>query len=135
MIKKNFHLIFIALAIVVIIYGFFFSNINSKRILKYPKYTIAKIISDWHYKNNTGIGVDYIYYVGNKKYNYTINIDLQKNEKYLLIYDSLKPSNCRILGIYPIADSIIAPTNGWRYKEIPIEVDSNEIKEYIRKYK
>lgn len=134
-VKKNFHIILIILVIILIIYGFISSNINYNRLLKYPKYTIAYIVSDWHHKGNTGVGVDYVYYVNNKKYNYTINLNLKKNEKYLLVYDSLKPDNCRILDIYPfIHNNIIVPLNGWKYEEVPMPIDSIEIKEYIKSY-
>ena len=122
----------IAMAIVVIIFGYIYSNNNLKNLIKYPKYTIALIISDWHHKNNHGIGVDYEYSVNEKRYNYTINLDLKKEAKYLLVYDSLKPSNCRILEMYPIIEDVQPPINGWKYNNVPIKIDSIEIIEYLK---
>lgn len=136
MLKKNFHIIFIVFAVFVIIYGFISSNINSKRLIKYSKFTVAEIISDWHYKNNTGIGVDYVYSVNNRKYNYTINLDLKKGERYLLVYDSLIPSNCRVLDIYPILDKeITPPANGWKDKDVPIVLNTKSVIDVVKTYK
>ncbi|MDV7696744.1 hypothetical protein N6B72_07425 [Chryseobacterium soli] len=104
-----------------------------KNLIKYPKYTTTLIISDWHHKNNHGIGVDYEYYVNKKRYSYTVNLDLKKNNKYLLIYDSLKPSNCSVLEMYPIIDNNIqTPLNGWKYNDVPIKIDTSEIIEYLK---
>lgn len=131
MIKKNIHILVIGIVAVVIICGFIISSINSKRLIKYTKYTTATVISDWHHKNNTGIGVDYEYYVNRRRYEYTINLDLKKNEKYLLAYDSLKPSNCLILETYPLNQNINSPINGWNINELPIPVDSTIINNLI----
>lgn len=118
-----------------IVCGFIISGINFKRLIKYTKYTTAIIKSDWHHKNNTGVGVDYEYSVNGKSYEFTINLDLKKNEKYLLAYDSLKPSNCQILEIYPLSKNIISPVNGWNLNEIPVKVNSEEIFNYINEMK
>lgn len=135
MIKKNFHILIMGILVLVIVCGFIISGINSKRLLRYTKYTTATITSDWHHKNNTGVGVDYEYYVNGKSYEFTINLDLKKNEKYLLAYDSLKPSNCQILEIYPLNKNIISPINGWDLNKIPFKVNSEEISDYIKKMK
>lgn len=118
-----------------IICGFMISGINSKSLLKNTKYTVATVTSDWHHKNNTGVGVDYQYYVNQKSYEYTINLDLKKNEKYLIAYDSLQPSNCQILEIYPLNQNIISPINGWNLNEVPININGEEILDYIKKTK
>lgn len=131
MIKKNIHILVIGIVAVVIIYGFIISSINSKRLIKYTKYTTAIVTSDWHHKTNTGVGVDYEYHVNGRKYEYTINLDLKKNEKYLLAYDSLKPSNCVILETYPLNQNVISPVNGWNINELPIPVDSTTINDLI----
>ena len=120
------------MAIAVIIFGYIYSNNNLKNLIKYPKYTTAIIISDWHHKNTHGIGVDYEYYVNEKRYSYTVNLDLKKNNQYLLVYDSLKPSNCSILEMYPIIRDIPVPINGWKYNDVPIKIDSIEIIEYLK---
>ncbi len=135
MIKKNFHILIMGIVALFIICGFIISGINSKRLIKYTKYTTAIIKSDWHHKNNTGVGVDYEYSVNGKGYEFTINLDLKKNEKYLLAYDSLKPSNCQILEIYPLSKNIISPVNGWNLNEIPVKVNSEEIFNYINEIK
>lgn len=135
MIKKNLHILIMSLVVIVVAYGFVISGINSRRLLKNAKYTVATVTSDWHHKNNTGVGVDYEYYVNEKSYGYTINLDLKKNEKYLIAYDSLKPSNCQILEIYPLTQNIISPINGWNLNELPIKINSEEIFDYIKKNK
>ena len=135
MIKKNFHFLIMGIVALFIVYGFIISGVNSKRLIKYTKYTTAIIVSDWHHKNNNGVGVDYEYYVNGKSYEFTINLNLTKNEKYLLAYDSLKPSNCQILEIYPLNKNIISPMNGWNLNEIPIRVNSEEVFNYIKEIK
>ncbi len=132
MIKRNFHVLMIVIVIIIIICGYILSNINYNRLLKYTKYTSALITSDWHHKNSTGVGVDYEYYVNGKKYEYTINLDLKKNEKYLLAYDSLKPNNCRILEIYPLNTDLVSSSDGWRFDEIPIKVNHQKIIQYLK---
>lgn len=135
MIKKNLHILVISIVVIVIVFGFIISGINSRRLLENAKYTVATVTSDWHHKNNTGVGVDYEYYVNEKSYGYTINLDLKKNEKYLIAYDSLKPSNCQILEMYPLNSDIISPINGWDLNELPIKINSEEVFDYIKKNK
>lgn len=131
MIKRNLHILVMSIVAVLIVYGFIISGIDSKRLLRNTKYTITTVTSDWHHKNNTGVGVDYVYYVNGKSYGYTINLDLKKNEKYLLAYDSLKPSNCQVLQMYPLTEDVSSPVNGWNLHGIPIKVDSLAIVQYI----
>lgn len=57
-----------------IIRGYF----STKSLLRNPKYTTAIIVNDWHHKNDNGIGVDYEYFVYNKRYVSTKNLDLKK---------------------------------------------------------
>lgn len=135
MIKKNFHFLIIGIVVLFVVYTFIISGVNSNRLITYTKYTTATVISDWHHKNSTGVGVDYEYHINGKSYEFTINLDLKKNEKYLLAYDSLQPSNCQILEIYPLKKNIISPINGWNLSEIPIKVNSEEIFNYIKEIK
>jgi len=111
---------------------YIWSGINSERLLKYAKYTDATVVSEWHHKNNTGIGVDYEYKVSGRKHEFTINLDLKKNGKYLLAYDSLKPGNGQILEMYPLPENIRAPENGWHLNELPFKADRQEILGYIK---
>ena len=134
-IKKYFHVIVIFLVVAVIIYGYIDAKINSEQLVRYPKYTIAIITSDWHHKNGRGFGVDYKYSVSGKVYDLTRDVKVKKGEKYLLIYDSVKPRNCLVLEMYPIPDSIEIPENGWQYEDVPIKIDSSKIKEHIENYK
>ena len=78
--NKNLHFVIILLLVIITGYWYFISVNGLKSISKRPKYTTALIISDWHHKNSTGIGVDYEYYVNAKKYSNTINIDLKKGK-------------------------------------------------------
>ncbi|SEN12703.1 hypothetical protein SAMN05421856_1253 [Chryseobacterium taichungense] len=130
-IDKYFHLICIGMGIIIIsiimINGYF----NNKKILKAPKYTIALIISDWHHKNTNGIGVDYEYFVNKKRFLSTINLDLKKNDKYLLIFDSLQPKNNTLLETYKVDKIFNAPDNGWLLSELPIKVDTVKIKNTV----
>lgn len=130
-IEKNFHLILISILSIVIGYWYISSLNGLKNISKRQKYTIALVISDWHHKDNNGIGVDYEYFVNNKKFSNTINLDLKKEQKYLLVFDSIIPENNVLLDIYPINDLSSVPLNGWRIDELPIKVNSREINNKI----
>ncbi len=133
--NSKYPLIIILIVIAVILYGYFNANKNKAKLLNNYKFTVARITTDWHYKNDNGIGVDYEYDVNKKKYSSTVNVDVKNNETYLLIYDSLNPRSCLVLEMYPIYDSIEPPKNGWKYEEVPIRVDTLRIKEHINKYK
>jgi len=129
--NKNLHFVIILILVVIIGYWYFNSMNSLKDISKNPKYTTALIISDWHHKNNTGIGVDYEYYVNTKKYSNTVNLDLKKGQRYLLVFDSIAPENNVILDIYPMDNRFLSPVNGWSINELPIHVDSTAINDII----
>jgi len=135
MMNNKMPLIIISIVIAIIFYGYLDANNNKEQLLKNFKFTVARITSDWHYKNDNGIGVDYEYFVNKNRYSSTVNVDVKKNETYLLVYDSIKPRNCLVLEMYPIYDSIEPPKNGWKYEDLPIKVDTLRIKEHINKYK
>ncbi|GEN69684.1 hypothetical protein [Chryseobacterium rhizosphaerae] len=130
-IEKKFHLILISILVIVIGYWFLSSLNGLKNVSKRQKYTVALVISGWHHKDTHGIGVDYEYFVNNKKYSNTINLDLKKEQKYLLAFDSIVPENNVLLDIYPINDLSSFPINGWRIDELPIKVNSAEIHNLI----
>ena len=130
-INKNFHFILISIIIVVIGYWYFSSVNGLKNVSNRQKYTTALVVSDWHHKNTSGIGIDYEYFVNNIKYTNTINLDLKKGQKYLLVFDSIEPVNNVILDIYPIYNTSPIPLNGWKINELPIKVDSTKINNII----
>ncbi|MDN4013379.1 hypothetical protein QX233_12960 [Chryseobacterium gambrini] len=130
-IDKNLHLIVIS-ALVILVGYWYLSSLNGlKNISKRKKYTLAVATSDWHHKNNNGIGVDYEYFIDSRKYYNTINLDLKKGQKYLLVFDSLHHENNVLLDIYPMDDFLSPPTNGWNIKELPIYVDTVKINNSI----
>lgn len=107
-----------------------------KNTLKHSKYTIATIISDWHHRNDNGYGYDYDYFINGKRYRKTSNnVHAKKGERRLIMYDSLNPNHHCFLGYYELHDSITTPKNGWKYEQVPIAIDSAEIREYIEKWK
>ncbi|MDQ0065131.1 hypothetical protein [Chryseobacterium lathyri] len=126
-INKNFHLILIFILAIIIGYWYLNSLSSLKNLAKRQKYTTALVISDWHHKDTNGVGVDYEYFVNNRKYSNTINLDLRKGQKYLLVFDSIVPENSVLLDIYPINNFSSVPINGWKINELPIKVDSTEI--------
>ncbi|RXM40441.1 hypothetical protein BOQ62_05575 [Chryseobacterium sp. CH21] len=130
-INKNFHFILISIVIVVIGYWYFSSVNGLRNVSNRQKYTTALVVSDWHHKNTNGIGVDYEYFVNNIKYANTINLDLKKGQKYLLVFDSIEPLNNVILDIYPIYNTSKIPLNGWKINELPIKVDTTKINNII----
>ena len=106
-----------------------------KKMLKAPKYTIGEAVTDWHQKNNNGVGTDYKYQVGNKIYFKTTNCSYKKGDKFLIIFDSIKPKNAKVLDIYSIENYLIdlkVPKNGWKYQDVPFNIDSNTIKKYVQ---
>jgi hypothetical protein len=132
MYRKKFYPIIVGLIVLLIIIVLqVLSNSDIKGIIKRPKFTTTIITTDYHHKNFNGVGVDYEYFINSKKYTSTIDLHLRKNEKYLLIYDSLKYKNNLLLEIYQIQGAIKVPLKGWRYEEVPITIDSLAIKKYI----
>ncbi|AZA77369.1 hypothetical protein EG347_07535 [Chryseobacterium sp. G0186] len=104
-------------------------------MLKNPKYTIGKATTDWHQKNNNGVGTDYKYQVNDKVYFKTTNCSYKKGDKFLVIFDSIKPKNATVLGIYSIENYLIdlkPPAKGWKYQDVPFNIDSNMIKKYVQ---
>lgn len=129
--NKYLHLFCIGTLLILISYWFVSADFDLKQLLKAPKYTIATIVSDWHHKNNTGTGVDYEYMVNHKKYSNTVNVDVKKGDRYLLIFDSLRPKNNVLLNVYPIYESVDPPTEGWALTELPVRVDTIEIRNRV----
>lgn len=72
-----------------IIFCLISANSGINDLLKSPKYTIGEAISDWHHKNNNGVGIDYKYHVNSITYSKTANISYQKGDKFLIIFDSI----------------------------------------------
>lgn len=133
-VNKNFHFIMIILVALFIIYGFIYEKMWIEKMLERPKYTVATATTDWHQKNDNGVGTDYRYELNNKVYNGTTNFSYKKGNRFLIIYDSVKPKNAKVLDLYPIYDDYVGlkiPKNGWKYKEVPFDIDSNQIKKYM----
>jgi hypothetical protein len=125
---------FAVVAITILIIGslFLLEKSNTSKILRNAKYSVAEITSIWHSKKGLkSFGVDYSYNVNGESYTRQISVNLIKGKKYLAIYDTLNPINCKILEIYPIHRDIKIPVQGWRYEEVPITIDSLAIKKYI----
>jgi hypothetical protein len=135
LILKNFHIVVLIVVFLFIIFCLISASLGINNILKNPKYTIGEAISDWHYKNNNGVGIDYKYHVNGITYSKTANFSYQKGDKFLLIFDSIKPDNSAILDIYSIENYLIdlkVPSKGWKYQDVPFNIDSNTIKKYVQ---
>ncbi|RXM39439.1 hypothetical protein BOQ62_11265 [Chryseobacterium sp. CH21] len=118
-----------------IIFWLISANLGINDLLKRPKYTVGEAISDWHHKNNNGVGIDYKYHVNGINYSKTANVSYQKGDQFLIIFDSIKSDNSTILDIYSIENYLIdlkIPENGWKYQDIPFNIDSNTIKKYVQ---
>ncbi|MGD1320675.1 hypothetical protein [Chryseobacterium sp. 2R14A] len=102
-------------------------------MLKNSKYTIGTATTDWHQKNNNGVGTDYTYYFKDLKYSSTTNYSYKKGDSFLIIFDSLKPKNSIVLSIYPIENlqDLKVPKNGWKYKEVPFKIDTIQIRKKL----
>ncbi len=110
-----------------------YAKIGIKGIKKNAKYTIGIMTSNWHPKNNNGVGTDFIYFVRGQKISKTGPYNLKIGKRCLIMYDSLKPSHCLMLGYHQLPDSIEAPYNGWAFKQVPIKLDSADLKAYLEK--
>lgn len=106
--------------------------INAK---KNAKYTVAYITSDWHQKNNKGVGTDFKYFVNGVKIEKTFSYRLDKGKKYIVLYDSISPRNYIMLFNHQLSGEIKAPVNGWNFEEIPIKLDSADLKFYFEDLK
>ncbi|WP_079242545.1 hypothetical protein [Chryseobacterium indologenes] len=134
-ILEKFHIILLVLTLGLIIFCMVDENLWVKKMLKSPKYTIGEAVTDWHPKNNNGVGTDYKYQVSNKIYFKTTSYSYKKGDKFLIIFDSIKPKNAKVLGIYSIENYLIdlkVPSKGWKYQDVPFNIDSNTIKKYLQ---
>ncbi|MEJ5049827.1 hypothetical protein WH221_08295 [Chryseobacterium culicis] len=134
-ILEKFNIILLVLTLGLIIFCMVDENLWVKKMLKSPKYTIGEAVTDWHPKNNNGVGTDYKYQVSNKIYFKTTNYSYKKGDKFLIIFDSIKPKNAKVLGIYSIENYLIdlkVPSKGWKYQDVPFNIDSNTIKKYLQ---
>ena len=103
---------------------------------EHPKYTIATISSDFHYrKTGKGSGYDYTYTINGKKYEGTNPKDyFKKGETYLIAYDSAFPKSSILFEKINVTDSTYTlPQNGWNLRDIPFKVDTLAIKEEVKK--
>ncbi len=127
----------IIILVLLIVFGYFQSKIDSKNIVKYKKFTVARIDSDWHSKEGftKNFGRDFSYQVKGKIFTKQTNLEVSKEQYFLLLYDSINPRNCVLLTEYPLYNSIKSPKNGWKFSQVPIPIDSIQIKEYVEKYK
>lgn len=117
-----------------IIFSLIGSRIETKNILKRPKFTIAIATTDWHHKNNNGVGTDYMYRINGVTFRRTTSDSYKKGDKFLIIYDSLKPEKSQGLPLYPVKQDYIGlkiPENGWIYEKVPFNIDSNLIIKYL----
>ncbi|HEX7870721.1 MAG TPA: hypothetical protein VF455_11480 [Chryseobacterium sp.] len=117
-----------------IIFGFMHEKMWIRKMLKNSKYTIGVATTDWHQKNNNGVGTDYIYYLKDLKYSSTTNYSYKKGDSFLIIFDSIKPKNSIVLSIYPIENylrDLKIPKDGWKYSEVPFKIDSNQIRKKL----
>jgi len=126
-------LIFCSCIIIFFIVLWYKSNQWTISLQKNSKFTICYVVSDWHQKNNRGVGADLEFPVNGIMIKRTTNYDLKKGGKYLVLYDSLKPSNYLLLYNHQINEKVIAPSKGWKFNEIPILIDSTDLKEYFKK--
>lgn len=134
-IAQKFSIILSVLIVILIVLSFVHESFWIKQMLKKPRYTVAEATTDWHQKNNNGVGTDYKYRVKDKIYFATTNCSYQKGDQFLIIFDSLKPKNAKVLGIYSIENYLIdlkIPVNGWKYEDVPFKIDSNTIKKYVQ---
>lgn len=125
-----YYLFFPVLIFFIIIIADNSSEKKIKNIFKHSKYTCGTIISDWHQRNNQGIGTDYEYSVNKVRHMGIYSRQIDKKDKYLVVYDSVNPNNSKLLFNHPIPNNMIVPLSGWKFSEIPIPIDSSELKDY-----
>ncbi|MCS3529068.1 hypothetical protein M2373_000429 [Chryseobacterium sp. JUb7] len=74
---------------VFIIVTLFLFRSELKNAKRNAKYTVAYIISDWHQKNNNGVGTYFSYYVNGKRIDRTCASSLKKEPGifcYMILY-------------------------------------------------
>lgn len=133
LIGNKFYIILGLATLFFIIFTLISSKSQIKNARKNAKYTIAYITSDWHQKNNNGVGTDFTYYVGGKRINKTCANNLKKGTRYVVLYDSINPKNYIMLYNHELSSKIKAPVNGWKFNELPIKLDSTDLKFYFEK--
>lgn len=133
LIKNNYHVILAFATLVFIIMVFFLSHSNLEGAKKNAKYTVAYITSDWHQKNNNGVGTDFTYYVNGEKIEKTCANNLKKGTRYIVLYDSIHPKHYIMLYNHQLPDKIKTPLNGWKLDQVPIKLDSTDLKFYFEK--
>ena len=106
---------------------------DQKTITKNKKYTIGTITSEWHHKNDKGVGVDFEYNVNGKKYDKTFSKDVEIGNKYLVVFDSIHPNRFVLLPFYEFDKKFNydVPQNGWKFSEVPILIDTVKVNNYI----
>lgn len=130
---NNFHIILAVAALFFVVFAFALSKSQLKNARKNAKYTIAYIMSDWHQKNNNGVGTDFMYYVNGEKIDKTCASSLKKGTRYIVLYDSIRPKNYIMLYNHELSNTMKAPANGWKFKEVPIKLDSADLRYYFEK--
>lgn len=108
--------IFVVLLICITIYGLRESNKAINGILENPKYTVG-LLGDYHYRTTTEPpGSDYKFYLNNIQYEqvypYSNLRAKPQGDKYVVVYDSLKPEYNYLLYVYSLPDDISIPVNG-----------------------
>jgi hypothetical protein len=119
--------------LVFIVITLFLSRRELKGTKRNAKYTVAYITSNWHQKNDNGVGTDFTYYVNEREINMTCANNLKKGTEYIVLYDSIHPKNYIMLYNHQLSDKMKAPINGWKFNNLPIKVDSTDLKFYFEK--
>lgn len=114
-----------------------FARENLMEISENSKYTLGEITQrrtetrSNHYR--------YHYFVNNKRINRRFYFELRGKYahlplgKYFVVFDSLKPKHSVLLPFFVVPDSITeVPPKGW--KELPIPVDKEEIRQFLENY-
>ena len=116
-----------------IIFSIYNETKKQKIMLSHYKFTVG-IAGKWHHKTTwKSPGTDYFYEYKGKKYDGVFSYAYApQGKKFLVILDSVKPSNStKLLKFYPLPDSIKIPENGWRKDEVPISINMDSIKKYV----
>lgn len=99
-----------------------------KNAKKNAKYTVAFITSNWHPKNTRGMGTDFTFIVNDKIIEGICSNSLKKGTRYIVLYDSICPRNYILLYNHQLSNKIKIPAKGWTYDEIPLKLDSTDLK-------